>query len=92
MSNRISISALKTVSEIKRVYSGKPGCACGCRGTYYPNNSDDTPTNNDLRMFAKVKKIFESNLDKVYSWEDSKDKFVALDLTPTRTYTIYYQI
>lgn len=25
-----------TLEQIKEVYSGKPGCACGCRGKYYP--------------------------------------------------------
>jgi hypothetical protein len=23
------------ISDIKRVYSGRPGCGCGCRGKYY---------------------------------------------------------
>jgi len=23
------------ISDIRRVYSGRPGCGCGCRGTYY---------------------------------------------------------
>jgi hypothetical protein len=22
-------------SQVKKVYSGRPGCACGCRGKYY---------------------------------------------------------
>ena len=22
------------IEDVKRVYSGKPGCMCGCRGTY----------------------------------------------------------
>jgi hypothetical protein len=23
-----------TLANVERVYSGKPGCMCGCRGTY----------------------------------------------------------
>jgi len=33
-----NISSLKTTDFI-RAYSGRPGCACGCRGTYYEAGS-----------------------------------------------------
>lgn len=89
----IKVETLKPISEIKRVYSGRPGCACGCRGTYYPSNSGDTPSKKDLRMFKRVQTMFQKNLSNAYTWEETKDQFIALDAldTPaTRTYTIYY--
>jgi len=44
-----------TVNEIKRVYSGRPGCGCGCRGKYY----DDGP------MFAKTLRILQERADEM---------------------------
>jgi hypothetical protein len=36
MTNFATIRAIKklTVQQIERVYSGKPGCMCGCNGKY----------------------------------------------------------
>lgn len=35
MSTKIIITTLKPITEIKRVYSGKLGCMCGCNGNYF---------------------------------------------------------
>lgn len=93
MSDKIKIIVLRPFSEIIRVYSGRPGCRCGCQGNYWPNDGiNGIHTNKDKSMFKRVQKIFEENLSEVYSWENSKNKFVCLDLTSTRrTYTIYYE-
>jgi len=37
-------------STIARVYSGKPGCGCGCRGSYY----------DDARNINRVVKLMNS--------------------------------
>lgn len=86
---KIPVTALRNVSEIKRVYSGRPGCACGCRGTYWP--SSDQISNKDRSMFKRVNGIFQANLASAYTYEEYKDQFVALDVSVNRTYTIYYQ-
>ncbi len=43
-------------SLVKKVYSGKPGCCCGCRGIYRPVDS---------RLGKKLQKLFLENLDAV---------------------------
>lgn len=93
MSDQIVIKNIKPISMVKRVYSGKPGCACGCRGKYYPDDENAKLTSKDLKMIRRVYKIFKNNLsaNKVYSWIDSKDNFIVLDLGENRTYTIYYK-
>ena len=94
---KIRILKLKPFSEIVRVYSGEPGCACGCRGRYWPERDYqrgviNTHSKKDFLMFKRVYKLFEANLSSVYSWEKTKDQFVALDMGSKRTYTIYYRI
>ncbi len=42
--------------QITRIYSGRPGCGCGCRGTYITDNPD---------AFARKLKFFQRNADKV---------------------------
>jgi hypothetical protein len=80
--DQISIKELKPITEVAQVYSGRPGCACGCQGKYYDAGH---------KMIKRVYNLFEKNLDGVYSWETSKDKFVVLDMSPNRTYTIHYK-
>ena len=43
------------IATIKRVYSGKPGCGCGCRGQYWT----------DARNIKRVVNIMNSRLDEV---------------------------
>ena len=38
MSEQIVVKELAPLSQVKQVYSGLPGCACGCRGTYFPRD------------------------------------------------------
>jgi hypothetical protein len=95
MSDQINVTSLKPLSEVKKVYSGHPGCMCGCQGKYYPRTnytkSPVVPTPSELKMIKRVYNLFNRNIDKVYTWEDSKDKFVSLDTSPNRAYTIYYK-
>lgn len=92
MSDEIIINKIKPLLEVKRVYSGKPGCACGCRGKYYPDSENKLTSNSDMKMIKKVYRLFQSyvNQGKVYSWEDTQDKFVKLDIGENRTYTLHY--
>lgn len=58
--------------SIVRVYSGKPGCGCGCRGTYW----------DDARNIRRIVKILNSRPDTrfedgIYFAEDDARYFWA---------------
>ena len=59
--------------QFERVYSGRPGCMCGCRGNYSSHKSSITRV---------VNKILSSPDHK------REDNHVYLD-TPTRTYVAF---
>ena len=44
-----------TEAQVQKVYSGKPGCGCGCRGTYWE----------DARNVRRVLKVLQSRPDEV---------------------------
>ena len=94
---------LKDKNCILRVYSGKPGCACGCNGKYYSKTMEievlkgyttaDDKTNVERfpKMLNKVYKLFEKNRDKIYTYIGYEENYICLDLNENRTYTLYYQ-
>lgn len=91
MSEHVKVE-LKPFEKVVQVYSGHPGCACGCQGTYWPNNSNDQPSSKDLRNFRRIYKLLTQNLSKIYSYKEYIDEYVCLDIPETnRTYTIYYK-
>jgi hypothetical protein len=65
-------------TEVVRVYSGRPGCACGCRGKYFE----------DQRNITRIVKIFNQNFEKI-TWFDGCN-FCQLDISENRTYAIYF--
>jgi hypothetical protein len=75
MTTNIDIAKL-TIADIVRVYSGKPGCGCGCRGTYSETKAQKTRILNTVSNLSEEYPIVES--DGVLSIE-----------TPTRYYWIY---
>jgi hypothetical protein len=91
MSEQINITSLQPITKVVKVYSGHPGCACGCQGTYWPEQDNET-TVKDLQQIKRIYKIFESNIDKVYSYKEFENEYVCLDISENRTYTIYYKI
>jgi hypothetical protein len=65
-----------TVAEVQSVYSGKPGCACGCRGNHRYNSQHVasasknrgyavTPEEVNDRQVKKVLEILKANTDVV---------------------------
>lgn len=42
-------------ARIDRVYSGKPGCMCGCRGTYSSNKGQITRVINKMKAIDTPK-------------------------------------
>lgn len=88
-----------TADQVLSVYSGKPGCACGCRGKYSYNSkhvaaaSKDrgytvTPDEVNDRMVTKVLKLVQQHADDSRVWAANDDIF-AFDLHDQRTYTVY---
>lgn len=91
MAEKIQV-ILQSIEKVVRVYSGHPGCACGCQGTYWPENDDVPLTANDKRAIKRIYNVFQSaNPISVYSYTGAEDHFVRLDVSATRTYTMYYK-
>lgn len=64
-------------SKVKRVYRGRPGCACGCNGDYSTNPVTIS------RVVNKINKLGPR------TYREHKDEFVFAD-SKTRTYTAYF--
>lgn len=89
------------ISKITSVYSGRKGCACGCRGkySYASAHKSERPSylkgeegisDRGVRLIArKVEALLRDRpeeVDKLYYEEE----YVAVDLTHDRTYTLYF--
>jgi hypothetical protein len=105
MSNeKIIINELKPMSAVMRVYSGRPGCACGCRGKYYSRTMEiellkGYTTDDDAErvrlfpmMLKRIYKKFQGAIlrGEAFSYEGSENEYVAYDESENRTYTMYY--
>ena len=65
-----------TVNDVKKVYSGKPGCMCGCRGDY---NDDKTSRGFKVlanRVLKSVNAVYA--LDGQYAYLDSATRHVVV--------------
>lgn len=72
--------------QITRVYSGKVGCACGCRGTYSTNKSLITKIYNDYLRLNKKRPFTD------YKNSESGESWIAwANSTGQRVYTIYFK-
>lgn len=87
MQNHPSPTSKIDVNKVSKVYSGRPGCACGCRGNYFSSSKfpSEGKVVND-KMVARVVKLFNDNLDKV---EDYGDGIFVYNPSENRTYTVY---
>lgn len=85
-----------TVADILQTYSGKPGCACGCRGKYtvnpaYKQRADqergyEQPAGR-INVISQVLAKFKANSN--HPAMSLYDNIFAFDLSDVRTYTIY---
>lgn len=89
MDEKIPVNELKPIEKVSRVYSGKPGCMCGCRGKYWPKTQNDTHTANDKKMIKKIYKLFTENMANLITYNTTGCNFVSYDL-PTKKYVIYF--
>lgn len=93
-----------TPDDVMCVYSGKPGCACGCRGKYSYNSRhaakgserrgyavDDEDIND--REVKRILGLLQANVEavKVIEADDALDgrTIFAFDKHENRTYTVY---
>jgi hypothetical protein len=63
---------------VKRVYSGRPGCACGCRGNYSTNPATITRIVNRINALGALKWV-------------GHDDFVFAE-RDNRMYTAYFTL
>jgi hypothetical protein len=68
------------VSIIKQVYSGKPGCGCGCRGQYWTDQRNINRVVNAMNKLGNIKildapgeTIFSVELPNRYYWAYTRD-------------------
>lgn len=71
--------ASKKFPMIASVYSGRPGCACGCRGTHTENPSSVT----------RVVRTLESNAADVRVIKGLGGELIFCLDTETRAYAVY---
>jgi hypothetical protein len=86
--------------EVTAVYSGRKGCACGCRGKYtyrtpearpsYMTGDEGVSPKGVAAMVKKVEAMVadpNSEVERVEVYDD----FVAVDMNHDRTYTVYFK-
>lgn len=92
--------------EIRCAYSGRPGCACGCNGTYYYTKAhqaeqstrrgytvEDAEVRDDqvTRIWRKVYLELAIALDaRDLSSFLVSESFISWTASPRRVYTVYY--
>lgn len=89
-----------TINDIRQIYSGKPGCCCGCLGTHSYNEihlkesserrgyeiSSATAKIATNRSLNRMLNLFKKNSDKIVVDITSNISFE----TNTRLYVIYF--
>lgn len=88
------------VKDVRSVYSGRPGCCCGCRGkhTYSSAHRAEAQENRgyeitDDEVNDKVVKLHVSRINKAIAAGDPgvefDENYACLE-TPTRWWIVYY--
>ena len=95
------------LTTVRRVYSGRLGCMCGCNGKYtyssgdleaaskergYPVGPEDVSDRSVRTIVNKVKKLIETNDPDLRPLEVVFDpSYVFVQATRTRCYCIYFK-
>jgi hypothetical protein len=61
-------------TKIERVYSGRPGCRCGCRGKYYKRTD---------RAFTRIINLIQNNSPIVYSAYEAEPETLPPAVEPS---------
>lgn len=87
------------VTKVKSVYSGRKGCACGCRGKYTYSNAADRPSymTGDEGVNPKAVAMMVRKLERMVMDPNSNvasvmvhDGFFGVDMENDRMYTVYF--
>ncbi|QZE10397.1 hypothetical protein SEA_SCOOBYDOOBYDOO_46 [Mycobacterium phage ScoobyDoobyDoo] len=86
---QLKATALAELAKpVSAVYSGKPGCACGCRGNYSSHTRTVTQIKNKIRAQIEL-----ATAEEMRGLLVIPGSFVAIDNAgvgeATRTYTAY---
>ena len=74
-----------TPEQVTKAYSGKPGCMCGCRGTYYAHTETAHETANPAQV-VRILRTIQANEAKAEVAENSE--WVAYE-SRSRNYVVY---
>lgn len=77
MDNASTLQALNP-SNVVRAYVGKPGCACGCRGTYYSNADNSAMVTKVLRTLQANEEIVTADCNWMEARIKGKDYVIYL--------------
>lgn len=76
------------ISNIEKVYSGKPGCMCGCKGTYSYNEGIEHEDWQGKVSIRNVKRI----ANKVFNDPSAEiNAEYGESRTPTRVYVVFFK-
>lgn len=71
--------------EVKQVYSGKPGCACGCKGKHTKRDPQNLQAMKTIaRHVATIKQLIADGAK-----PDTDENYVAVQ-TESRLYIAYF--
>lgn len=90
------------LDRVSSVYSGRKGCACGCRGKYsyaaahkaerpsYLDGDDGVSDRTVKTLVAKVERLLAEGTEVEGVMLDTDGEWFAVDLYHDRTYTVYF--
>lgn len=89
------------MNHVSAVYSGRKGCACGCRGKYtyataearpsYMTGDEGVNPRMVKMMTAKVEKMVREGRWVARVHVDRDGEYFAVDMENDRTYTVYFR-
>lgn len=91
------------VDKVKSVYSGRKGCACGCRGkySYASRHADKRPSYYDgntgvsdrsVRLICShVEQRLREGTEVEHVIVDEGGDWIVVDMVSDRTYTVYFE-
>lgn len=92
--------AVLTTEFVMSVYSGKPGCCCGCNGNHRYNSKHValgsasrgyavTPADVNDRQVAKVLALVQANADRLEDWDEDSNNFAVTLTSDSGTQRLY---
>lgn len=85
------------VSNVYSVYSGRPGCACGCRGKYSYSKQHQDFASKDRGYAVTDDEVSDKNVKRITEYfnqhlsevETCGEDCFSLEVSDTRMYTLY---